>query len=434
MTSVAGGRVIDLSVNDPSRAGRAAAVVDLFRSMPERYLGATPGFRATYHFRLGDLGRTWEVRLTESEVRVREGAAGTPDATIGTDSQTWLDLVAGRTSGLDGFFARRLWARGDLDLALAFEGLFRRPDGSAPALRVHRVGPARRDISALTIGNGPDVVLLHGLGSSKVSFFDTAAALSRDYRVHALDLPGFGSSAKPAAARYDARYFAGAVAAYLDAEGVGSAHVVGNSMGGRVAIELALTRPERVRTVGLLCPAVAFVRRQLHPFVRLARPELAALPHRLRRDVVERYFRRMFADPDALDPQLAEIAVDDFQRIYRSPRARHAFLAAGRNLYLEPPFGRRGFYPRLAGLQAPALFVWGSRDPLIPAALSRHVAEWLPGADQIILDGCGHVPQVERPTQTIGLLRRLFTEVDALHGSAPEARRFRRDARRATAA
>ena len=58
------------------------------------------------------------------------------------------------------------------------------------------------------MGSGPDMLLLHGLGATKTSFFDTAEALSRDYRVHALDLPGFGSSSKPALAKYSARYFA----------------------------------------------------------------------------------------------------------------------------------------------------------------------------------------------------------------------------------
>jgi pimeloyl-ACP methyl ester carboxylesterase len=60
------------------------------------------------------------------------------------------------------------------------------------------------------------------------------------------------------------------------------------------------------------------------------------------------------------------------------------------------------------------MFVWGSHDPLIPAGFKRHVEQWLPGAEQIVLDGCGHVPQVERPDQTNGLLRRFFSRVEAL--------------------
>ena len=417
-----------MSVTEQHDGRPVAALSNVLRTLPERYLGGPQGFDVTYHFVLTDIGRTWEVRLTELQARVREGASRRADATIGTTAQTWLELLRGDANGIEAFFAQRLWARGDLDLALAFDGLVLRPDGTPPTTRIHRVGPPRREISALTLGSGPDVVLLHGLGSSKVSFFATAARLRHDYRVHALDLPGFGSSAKPAGAAYDARYFADAVLTYLETEGIGSAHLVGNSMGGRVALELALSQPERVRTVALLCPAVAFVERQLHPLVRLARPELGTLPHRLRHASVERQLSRMFGDPGAIDPRLAQLAVDEFQRIYRSPRARYAFLKAARNIYLDAPFGPRGFYPRLADLRAPALFVWGSRDPLISPGLARPVAEWLPRAEQIVLDGCGHVPQIERPEQTVGLLRRLFSGADAL-GDGTRGPRFTRVAR-----
>src|SRR3954454_17260230 len=126
----------------------------------------------------------------------------------------------------------------------------------------------------------------------------------------------------------------------------------------------------------------------------------------------------MFCDLDAIDPAVADVVIDEFQRIYGSPPARYAFLASARNIYLDKPFGRGGFYPRLAELEPPALFVWGSHDPLIPAAFKRHVAEWLPSAEQIVLQGCGHVPQVERPEQTNGLLERFLGGVDALGSTA----------------
>ena len=255
-----------------------------FESLPDRYLGAPRGFDATYHVRLGDLGHTWEVRATAHGVRVRRGATmRRPDVTIGTDSTTWLRLRQGDLSGSEAFSARRLYVRGNLDLAVGFEGLFRLPNGRAPLQRVHDVQVGRSRISTLTMGEGPDILLLHGLGATKASFFEAAAALSRSHRVHALDLPGFGSSSKPAFAAYDAGYFADAVLGAMDAMGIERAHLVGNSLGGRVAIEVGLRRPERVGALGLLCPAVAFVRRDYHPIVRLLRPELGVLPHRFTR-------------------------------------------------------------------------------------------------------------------------------------------------------
>jgi pimeloyl-ACP methyl ester carboxylesterase len=404
-------------------ARRVALVEEAFATMPQRFLGAPAGFNATYHFLLGDIGRTWEVQVTESAVRARRGTSRTPQAVIGTDTVTWLRLQRGDLSGIEAFSHRALWARGDLDLAVGFEGLFRRPDGTPPVARIHEVHLPRRRLSVLTMGSGPDVLLLHGLGATKTSFFDTAEALSRDYRVHALDLPGFGSSSKPALASYTARYFADTIIDFMDSEGIFSAHLVGNSMGGRVALEVGLSRPERVRALALLCPAVAFVRRGLHPIVRAARPEFGLLPHHIRRSIVERQFWSLFADRDAVDPSVADIAVDEFQRIYCSAGARYAFLSAARNIYLDAPFGRHGFYPRLAELQAPAMFLWGSHDKLISSRFERHVASWLPEAEQIVLEGCGHVPQIERPEQTNGLLRRFFASADALRGRSDSARR-----------
>ena len=396
-------------------AARLAAVEAGFRSLPERYLGADPGFDATWRIVLGDVGHTWEVRCTMHGARARKGATNrTPDVVIGTDATTWNALRSGELSGIEAFGQRLLYARGNLDLAIAFEGLFRLEDGRRPLLRIHDVHLPGRRISTLTMGAGSDVLLLHGLGGAKSSFFDAAAALSRRHRVHALDLPGFGASSKPTTAPYTARWFAETVLASMDALGIERAHVVGNSMGGRIAIELGLRNPERVSSLGLLCPAVAFVKRTYHPIVRLMRPELGLLPHRFARERVAEHFWGLFADPDGIDPSMADVVVDEFQRIYASAGGRIAFLSAARNIYLEAPYGRNGFYGRLSQLEPPALFVWGSHDRVIPPAFGRHVARWLPSAEQVVLDGCGHVPQVERADQTSELLGGLFDRAEAL--------------------
>src|SRR6201991_816127 len=224
----------------------AARVAEAFHTLPARYLGAAPGFDATYHIRLGDIGRSWEVRCTTIGARVRAGASKRePDVVIGTDAETWLQLREGELSGVEAFSQRRLYARGDLDLAVGFEGLFRLPSGRPPLLRMHHVPVGKLQISTLTMGEGPDMLLIHGLGATKASFFDTAAALSRHYRVHALDLPGFGGSSKPLIAPYGPDFAAKAVIGMMDALDIERAHLVGNSMGGRVAIEVGLQRPDR---------------------------------------------------------------------------------------------------------------------------------------------------------------------------------------------
>ena len=405
------------------RSDRLAAVEKAFRTLPDRYLGADPGFDATYQIKLRDLGHTWEVRCTTHGARVRKGATRRrPDVGIATDAGTWLALRDGEMSGIDAFEQRLLSVHGNLDYAVGFEGMFRLPGGRPPLLQIHDVPVGRHHISTLTMGHGPDVLLLHGLGGTRASLFATAAALSQRYRVHAPDLPGFGSSSKPARAPYNARWYAETMLALMDAQDIPHAHVVGNSMGGRIAIEMGLMEPERIRSLGLLCPAVAWVRRGFHPLVRLLRPEFGLLPHGFTRNAVAHQFWSLFFDRDLIDPEVGELMVDEFRRIYHSAGARLAFLASARNIYLEAPYGGHGFYPRLAELRPPALFVWGAHDGLIPAAFGRHVHKWLPSAEQVTMESCGHVPQVERPDETNELLLGFFarTEVAVAGGPPPQ--------------
>jgi pimeloyl-ACP methyl ester carboxylesterase len=256
--------------------------------------------------------------------------------------------------------------------------------------------PAGR-VSILTAGAGPDVLLcLHGLGGTKASFIPTVAALADRYRVVAMDFPGFGDSDKPIGAPYDSEWFARSAFDTLDALGVDSAHVVGNSMGGRVAIEAGLLDRSRVRSLALLSPALAWLRdRRWAPVVRLLRPELGLLQV-TPRSVTDRIVRMLV--PGGNDGWAAA-GVDEFLRAYLTPRGRAAFYAAARNIYLDEPHGDDGFWTRLGGLSTDALFVWGRHDTLVPIAFMKHVERALPAARHVELD-CGHVPQLERPRET----------------------------------
>jgi len=406
----------------PSDSLPLRRVEEAFASLPERYLGGEEGRHATVELRLNDVGRTWQVELRGHRCKVRPSPRGKSDVTIGTDAETWLDLREGRLSGLEAFRQRRLWARGDLDVAVGFEGLFRLPDDRAPLLRIHDVRVRGARISCLTAGHGPKhAILIHGLGGAKSSFYETVAALSPDHTVHAIDLPGFGSSSKPLAS-YDPAFFARHVLRLMDAMAIDRADLVGNSMGGRVSIEVGLLAPGRVRTLSLLAPSMAFRRgRELVPLARVLRPELGALPAVFRPRQVRDGFWRMIARPDRVDPALGDIAADEFLRTHRSPTARIAFYAAARQIYLEEPHGPHGFWTRLSQLRAPTLFVWGSDDPLVPARFSRHVASALPDATQVILPECGHVPQVELPEETHGLLREFINSGGVRPASEPAA-------------
>jgi pimeloyl-ACP methyl ester carboxylesterase len=398
-------------------------VEEAFASLSERYLGADDGFAATIHFRLGDLGRTWEVDLRPDLCRVRTSPTRRADVVVGTDARTWLSLREGRMSGLDAFAQRRLWARGRLDYAVGFEGLFRLPGDRSPLLRVHDVRVHGARISTLTSGSGREhAILIHGLGGAKSSFFETVSALTPDYTVHAIDLPGFGSSSKPLRAPYDPGYFARHVLRFMNTLAIDRAHLIGNSMGGRVAIEVGLQAPNRVRTLSLLAPSMAWQRsRGWAPVVKILRPELAVLPHVLGEERVRAGFWSMIGRPGRVDPAVGDIASDEFLRTYRSRAARIAFYAAARNIYLEEPAGPRGFWTRLERLEPPSLFLWGSEDRMVPARFSRHVAAALPGARQVVMQDCGHVPQLELPERTHGLIREFMLAPERQGGRAGSA-------------
>src|SRR5918997_1990308 len=106
----------------------------------------------------------------------------------------------------------------------------------------------------LTGGEGSPLVLLHALGESALDWRWVLPTLSRTHRVYAVDLPGFGYSSKPSA-EYSSAFFARFVGAYLDALGLERAAMVGNSLGGLVALRLALFEPARVSALGLVASA-----------------------------------------------------------------------------------------------------------------------------------------------------------------------------------
>jgi hypothetical protein len=109
--------------------------------------------------------------------------------------------------------------------------------------------------------------------------------------------------------------------------------------------------------------------------------------------------------------------------------ARVAFHAAARHIYLEEPNGANGFYTRLSELDPPAMFVWGDEDPLVPLAFSRYVSDALPDARQVVLDQCGHVPQVEHPVDANALVHDFIGRAQASTAERA-AKRLGRAARR----
>jgi pimeloyl-ACP methyl ester carboxylesterase len=353
-----------------------------------------PQGRARLRLSVADDGQ-WDVLAGNGGVQVAAANGRPADATLSADLATWERMAQDLRGGMDAYRAGRLVIRRNLHLGVGF--LAATSGATGPErLRFQRVETASGQLSILSAGAGEPVVLIHGLGATKGSFLPTVAALASSFRAIALDLPGFGDSVKPLGAAYHPPFFARAVVNLLDALGLPRAHVIGNSMGGRAALELGLRHPERVRRLVLLSPSLAWRReRPWAPLVRLLRPELGLLQI-TPRWLVEAVVHRTIPVADA---NWIQAGVDEFLRVYLTPRGRAAFYAAARQIYLEEPHGAKGFWTRLGKLEPPSLFIWGQRDSLVPIGFAKHVKDALPSARHLELD-CGHVPQLERPAQT----------------------------------
>jgi pimeloyl-ACP methyl ester carboxylesterase len=331
-----------------------------------------------------------------------------PDAVLSADGATWDRIASDLRGGMDAFRAGRLRIRGSLHLGVGF--LAATSGAEEPGrlefdtLRTRGFG----GLSVLSAGTGPETVLcVHGLGGTKASFLPTVNALADHYRVIAVDLPGFGESEKPIGAPYDAPWFARSVFAAMDALGVDHAHVAGNSMGGRVAIEAGLTDRDRIGALLLLSPALAWLRsRPWAPVIRALRPELGLIQP-APRPIVEAMVRRLVP---ASNGGWTAAGIDEFLRAYLTGRGRAAFYAAARNIYLDEPHGEHGFWTRLESLQCDSLFVWGRKDTLVPIGFMKHVERALPRARHVELD-CGHVPQVERPRETHAAIKKFLAKL-----------------------
>ena len=356
----------------------------------------------------------WTVSLARGRATVRRGSSPDPSLTVRSTHDLLADVVAGRVSGVYAFLDGRLTVRGDLALALALDGLFA-DEADRPVAE-----PRSREVLAMGVRtsyleagppDAPPVLLLHGLGATNASMLPLLADLAADHRVLAPDAPGFGASAAPRSP-YNPAWFAAWIEAFQRATGSRAAVLVGNSLGGRIALEAGLAHPASVRALVLLTPSPAFRRlRQYVPVVRLVSPELARFPLLVNHRAVVEGLRSMFSDPDRLPQSWYDAAADEAVRVLGDPAHRVAFFSCARQIYLEDAYGRNGFWQRLPGLLPPALFVWGDRDRLVPSSFARHVADALPTAGQVVLEDCGHVPHFEHPAETSAMLRGFLEHV-----------------------
>jgi pimeloyl-ACP methyl ester carboxylesterase len=252
-------------------------------------------------------------------------------------------------------------------------------------------------------GSGPPLVLLHALGENSYSWGRVVPALAAAHTVIAPDLPGFGDS-DPVPTAPAPQHLADATAGFLDTLAAGPATLVGNSLGGTVALHLALRHCRHVARLVLV--ASAGLGRYAHPLLcALTLPgygDLTTALGRTRFGAPPRAWLRaplLFANPSLAPPDwLAEQ-----ERLARLPSHLPTTLAALR-AQMSPLGQRHVMLPALAGVQVPTLVVWGANDMVLPPAHAYGAVGRLRRGHVEIVPACGHLPQLERPERLVAVL------------------------------
>ncbi|GGN20734.1 pimeloyl-ACP methyl ester carboxylesterase [Actinoplanes campanulatus] len=248
-----------------------------------------------------------------------------------------------------------------------------------------------------SIGEGPPLVLLHGLGSTRAAWTPVLDRLAATHTVHTVDLPGCGDTPPlPPGVAPAPRRLAEAVALMLDRHGVDTPHVAGHSLGGWVALELAALRP--VASITLLSPAGLWRRRTpayctvslllTWAGCRYARRPLTAL-------VGSAWGRRLLlwqfhASPGRISPEVARRGIAD---LGRGPGFR-ATLRATRRIRYRPT----------EPLTMPVTLAFGMRDRLLLAGQSRHTGQLPAHTHRADLPGAGHVPMDDTPSLVVAAI------------------------------
>ncbi|PZS40065.1 MAG: alpha/beta hydrolase [Pseudonocardiales bacterium] len=262
----------------------------------------------------------------------------------------------------------------------------------------------------LEAGAGSPLLLLHGYEQSATSWRWVIPALARTHRVLALSLPGHGDS-DPAIGGYaPGRDLVPFVTSFLDTLGVGPLDVVGHSVGGAVALRLALAEPKRVRTLTLVDSAG--LGRDVHPLLALAAlPVLGELAILLSRvpggDLLRTTMSAamLFAQPWRAP---AKFVTEQHAQVRRAGQLEAA-TAMARALF-DLNGQREVLLDQLRTLTMPTLVVWGACDYVLPAYQAQAAVDRLPRGQLSLFPDCGHLPHVECPDRFAAVLSEFLTE------------------------
>jgi pimeloyl-ACP methyl ester carboxylesterase len=283
---------------------------------------------------------------------------------------------------------------------------------AATALRAGTLELGDLHVHELRGGRGTPVLFIHGLGSSgymEWRFNLEPAAAS--HRVFAPDLPGYGRTAKPRVS-YTIGYFARFVADYMQERGLRNAAVVGASLGGRIALEVALESPQLVRRL-VLVNALGLGRPKPQPaqlayglvtmprvgeaVMRFTRSALRWAPPR----TIRRVAGRFAGSSSDLEKVMDDSYLENLRELYATDDFHNAYLSTVRSLIHPRALlgGQHDVTARLHELKIPVQLIWGANDPLFPLEHATRAHGLIHDSRLTVIEGAGHTPQAERPEE-----------------------------------
>lgn len=261
------------------------------------------------------------------------------------------------------------------------------------------------DVRYRMAGKGPAILLIHGMAGSSRTWREVMKILARDHTVIAPDLLGHGESAKPMGDYSLGAYASGLRDLLVGTLGIESATLVGQSLGGGVAMQLAYQHPELCQRLVLVASGglgreVSWVLRALTlPGAEYVIPPLFPRFARRAGEKVMRFFR----DRGVRAPHIAEMW-NAYASLTETPN-RHAFIRTVRAV-IDPGGQTVSARDRLyLAAHVPTMIVWGDRDDIIPVAHAHATHELLPQSRLEIFEGAGHFLHVEHPLRFAELLR-----------------------------
>ncbi|MBZ3903628.1 alpha/beta fold hydrolase [Streptomyces griseiscabiei] len=264
----------------------------------------------------------------------------------------------------------------------------------------------------------PPALYVHGLGGSSQNWSALMPLLDELVDGEALDLPGFGDSPPPDDGNYSVTGHARAVIRHLDAAGRGPVHLFGNSLGGAITTRVAALRPDLVRTLTLVSPALPelFVQRTAVPTGMLALPGVSALFTRFTKGwSAEQRVRGVMAlcygDPGRVTDEGFRNAVEEMERRLQLPYMWDALTRSARGLVDAYTLGgQHSLWRQAERVLAPTLLVYGRRDQLVGYRMAQRAARSFRDSRLVSLPDAGHVAMMEYPEAVAAAFRELLAD------------------------